>query len=794
MSAHLELFASGPALVFGRAPDAVDVKRFDTSIDLTQAVDELVAELDPAKAPLGVLPRQHDDVVIIVLDHLVGDAEALDVLFTELAASYSATTGGCTTSESSPTPSFASFVARRRQRELAERDTALEHWRRLFDPIDLTVDLPFPSTAGHRETPLTQVARHRIDVDTATRLTTGLRDRQATVASALVSAVGGPLARAQGREHCLLGVPSSQRVDAEDVDLVGMALGVLPVVVAAEGPPEHRLREARDAMLTGRDFTTVGVAEAVRAAGGSVAGGSLPLAAWVNDLTGRRVPEGFGDGAHYIDHELARPLFPLSFYLHRVRDELELVAFTDGRLFTDTGYLEHLVGQVVDELMHLATGTSVPKVPPPAPAEPARPDAARLLAEAPGPGAVVDARHHRTPADLRRHADEIERLWRNTTTGTGEVVLVRATRDIHLLPTLLGLWQAGLTPAIVDALVPANALLRRAESVGARWQVDTTAGARPMEIPSTIDRTASVARPMAGEHHILFTSGTTGEPRPVAMALSSTLEALQDLLEFLHIGPSDRIGLTSGLGHDPMLRDLLIPHLSGAELHIPAAEVLRNPRALSDFVVDAGLTVLHATPSLMELLLAGAPDGFAAPGLRAVVCGGEPLSAWLLHRIRTRLPSVRVLNAYGCTESAQVASLLELTTEDVEAGEPPIGNACGATSVCVLRGDHMAAPGEVGEVAVIGPHVTPGVPGVHRTGDRGRVDTSGRIHLAGRSAVAGRRVPGRPRGDRGGRPGYARGGTGVGGFPPSRKRHARPRRHRHRVGGPASGAHPPPPP
>lgn len=740
LRAHAETFATGPALVFGRSAGQVAVRRLAAPTELSEAVDLLAGEIDTTTAPLwrlGVLTQEQGDVVIAVLDHLVADAEALDVLLADLADAYALVTAGgpgraLKQPTQKPAPSFAAFLAERREQEHEGHAAALAHWRGVLGRVDLASRLPYTRGAEQRAA-APRVARRRIDGARTAHLEAGLRNQRATIAAALVCAVAGPLGRAIGQEQCLLAVPTSQRSTGATVDLVGMALGVLPVVVPTHGSSGARLAAARDALLDGQQFTTVGVAEAVRASGGLFDPASPPLQAWVNDLTGRDAPEGFGAPTRYVDHELARPLFPLSFYLHRVNDQLELVALTDGDLFDDRGYLDALCDQVVAELEALAEGTSARRATLPELAPVQGLDPLAILDRAPGPSSVRGPGTTWRPEDVRLLADEARDRWIEIGAAAGDVVLVRASRNVHLLPALLGAWRAGLVPAVVDARLPEAGVQQRAAAAGARWQTGTTADAQPAALPCHLPagsqaRTTNEAEPS----HILFTSGTTGDPKPVTMSLAATLGAVADYIDVLRPGQHDRIGLTSGLGHDPMLRDLLVPHLTGAQLRVPDDGDIRDPRALAAFVTDHRLTVLHATPGLLELLLAGETEGLALSGLRAIVCGGEPLDAPLLGRLVVALPGVRVHNAYGCTESAQIASLLDVTDVVVGGAHLPVGTRCGATGVHVVTDDGLALPGELGEVVIVGPYVTPGAKGRHRTGDRGRLDTAGRVHLDGR--------------------------------------------------------------
>ncbi|HET8680536.1 MAG TPA: non-ribosomal peptide synthetase, partial [Micromonosporaceae bacterium] len=263
--------------------------------------------------------------------------------------------------------------------------------------------------------------------------------------------------------------------------------------------------------------------------------------------------------------------------------------------------------------------------------------------------------------------------------------------------------------------------------------------------------------------HVLFTSGTTGRPAAVAVppgALAGTLGWYVDT--FLPSG-RDRVALLAGLGHDPVLRDMLVPLMAGGTLVVPPDDVFASPERLSTFVREARVTILHATPALLGLLVAGGSGSPAQPAagladLRLVVCGGAPLTARLVRALR-RLTPARVVNAYGTTETPQVAScqVAAGAGEPVPASVPdratlPVGSGAGGAELVVV--DAAGAPagvGQLGEVVVCSPHLALGYAGdtgdagrfvpdpggrpgyrAYRTGDLGRRDPWGGVHLDGR--------------------------------------------------------------
>jgi acyl-CoA synthetase (AMP-forming)/AMP-acid ligase II len=208
------------------------------------------------------------------------------------------------------------------------------------------------------------------------------------------------------------------------------------------------------------------------------------------------------------------------------------------------------------------------------------------------------------------------------------------------------------------------------------------------------------------------------------------------------VSTRDRVALLSGPAHDPVLRDVLVPLLAGGTCVVPPADVTATPARLAGFLRAARITVLHATPPLLRLLLAALHEHpHRLDALRLVVSGGAPLTADLVRELR-RFTTARVVNAYGLTESPQIAIWHAL---DEWAGGPvPIGVAAPGVEVAVRTADGRdAAVGQRGELVLSGRVALGYLDGVGRagvfdaalmhTGDLGRVGPDGLVYLDGRA-------------------------------------------------------------
>jgi acyl-coenzyme A synthetase/AMP-(fatty) acid ligase len=368
-------------------------------------------------------------------------------------------------------------------------------------------------------------------------------------------------------------------------------------------------------------------------------------------------------------------------------------------------------------------------------------------------------------ADVIRELDTAVRTFRDAGVSAGHVVSVRAAR-VGLLPVgLLAVWQVGATAAIVDATLPAARVDECEQVVEPDWQLALD-GPEPFTLTMTREETDRTA-PVAGgaRSHILFTSGTTGRPTAVAVSHGAIERTLDWYAHAFSPGPQDRVGMLAGLGHDPMLRDTFVPLLCGGVLAVPAPDVFAGPDRLLSFIGSAGLTILHCTPGLLEVILAAhAVDTRSLGSLRLVVSGGATLSLGTVRRLRGACGAV-VVNAYGSTETPQIASC-EIVSETLGRYDPglpddaPVGIGNGVGGAELLLSDLASAgtatpPGTamtataIGEIVVRSPNLATGylagtgdrflpdpfgVPGfrAYRTGDLGRRGDDGSIRVVGR--------------------------------------------------------------
>jgi amino acid adenylation domain-containing protein len=256
--------------------------------------------------------------------------------------------------------------------------------------------------------------------------------------------------------------------------------------------------------------------------------------------------------------------------------------------------------------------------------------------------------------------------------------------------------------------------------------------------------------------YVAFTSGSTGGPKAVAGTHAPLSHFFSWYAAAFGLTATDRFGLLAGLGHDPLLRDLLAPLTLGAVLRVPPAGDLEHPERLVGWLAAREVSVIHLTPAFGQLLAQGAGSRSLLPALRLACFGGDLLTAADVQRLRALAPAARVVNVYGATETPQVMGWLDAALAGLaERGTLPIPIGRGIDGVELLvrnsRGG-WAGVGELGEIVVRSPFLARGYLGdealtrrrflpdpagglarLYRTGDLGRYRPDGSVELAGRA-------------------------------------------------------------
>ncbi|GAA1961192.1 amino acid adenylation domain-containing protein [Catenulispora subtropica] len=304
--------------------------------------------------------------------------------------------------------------------------------------------------------------------------------------------------------------------------------------------------------------------------------------------------------------------------------------------------------------------------------------------------------------------------------------------------------ELGPAPGAVE--VPA---VRAPETVIGLLGAVTAGGAYcPVDPAFPAERRTAMRKALAagvpdGIAYVLFTSGSTGEPKPVLTPRTAIGTVVASLRELFALTPDDRVLQFASLNWDTCFEEILPTLTAGAALVFDAeAHTGSFPRFLR-MVEQRGITVLDLPTAFWhELVRHLAEEGRGLPAcLRLVVIGGEAANPARVAEWLALAPQVRLLNTYGCTETTLIthAVYVDSDTATATAGVPPIGRALPHVRELIT---------EDGELLVGGPALAAGYLGRpeatderfvlrdgarwFRTGDRVRREPGGLLFHEGR--------------------------------------------------------------
>ncbi|MFI9720480.1 FadD3 family acyl-CoA ligase [Streptomyces sp. NPDC052396] len=273
------------------------------------------------------------------------------------------------------------------------------------------------------------------------------------------------------------------------------------------------------------------------------------------------------------------------------------------------------------------------------------------------------------------------------------------------------------------------------------WREFLAAGARVP--PAAVHARAATIRP-ADPSDILFTSGTTGEPKGAVVSHAQSLRAFGAWSELAGLRAGDRYLIVNPFFHTFGYKAGILACLMRGATMVPqpvfdAATVLAH-------IATERISVLPGPPTLFQSLLDHpGRAGHDLSSLRLVVTGAAAIPPTLIDRLRGELGVPEVLTAYGMSEATGVITMCR-RDDPPETAATTSGRALADTEVEVVGVDGRPLPaGEPGEIRVRGYQVMSGYfedpaataevldgDGWLRTGDVGVLDEHGNLRVTDR--------------------------------------------------------------
>lgn len=248
--------------------------------------------------------------------------------------------------------------------------------------------------------------------------------------------------------------------------------------------------------------------------------------------------------------------------------------------------------------------------------------------------------------------------------------------------------------------------------------------------------------------YILFTSGTTGNPKAVEVFRSGLSNFIEGIMEAVTFEQETRIICITNATFDIFFLESILALKMGMMVVLADEEERKNPRLVKRLIENNDVNTIQCTPSTIRMLAMVDSEYSFLKGVKTLMIGGEPFPPTLLQTLQ-KVMRGRIYNMYGPTETTIWSTVGNLTT----AASVNIGKPIKATEVFIVDANlNRLETGEEGEILIAGKGLAKGylkdeerttesfvtIQGetelirAYRTGDYGYLDRDGNFVCTGR--------------------------------------------------------------
>ncbi len=387
---------------------------------------------------------------------------------------------------------------------------------------------------------------------------------------------------------------------------------------------------------------------------------------------------------------------------------------------------------------------------------------------APGAIALVSAADASTLTYdvLNRRANQLAHHLRNLGVRPETRVAIHLERSFDMIVAMLAVLKAGGAYVPLDPHLPLKRLSFLLEDCGpsvvlsrealadglpATWASLVCLDSDAAAIAGQSEENPSPSVEATGLAHILYTSGSTGQPKGVAVVHRGVVRLVRNT-GYARFGSDEVFLQAAPASFDASTFEIWGALLNGGRLVLLSAQT-PSLDDLADAIRRHGVTTLWLTAGLFHLAVDQRLEDFQ--GLRQLLAGGDVLSACRVRSALGKIPGCTLINGYGPTESTTFAACHPIRDLAADAASVPIGRPIANTQIYLLDAQQRwVPPGEEGELYIGGDGLARGywnrpaltaerfvaspfdadpAARLYRTGDRARIGPDGKLEFLGRA-------------------------------------------------------------
>jgi D-alanine--poly(phosphoribitol) ligase subunit 1 len=331
---------------------------------------------------------------------------------------------------------------------------------------------------------------------------------------------------------------------------------------------------------------------------------------------------------------------------------------------------------------------------------------------APGRLAHVSSGSRLTYAELATGSDSVAAFILERLGDDRSPVVVIGHKEPEMLLAFLGSVKAGHAYVPLDRALPSQRIERVVSTCGTRLALT------PESVRAVLRSGHAEARPPTGvlqgedAYYVMFTSGSTGEPKGVVITLNNLTSFVDWMLNEQRFAVGAEVFLNQApFSFDLSVMDTYLSLVTGGTLFSLSASQIGNLDMLYRALESSRATTWVSTPSFAQLCAAASTfDARMLPNTRRFLFCGETLTNALAAKLLDRFPDAQVWNTYGPTEATVATTSVCIDHAVLRQFEVlPVGVPKPDCRIHIVRGNGTEpAIGERGEIVISGPSVSPG--------------------------------------------------------------------------------------
>lgn len=333
--------------------------------------------------------------------------------------------------------------------------------------------------------------------------------------------------------------------------------------------------------------------------------------------------------------------------------------------------------------------------------------------------AVAGSSGEITWEQLHEQTEALKSILKNLRITEGAPVLIYGHKECAYAVAMLACIHAGVTYIPADVIYPAERIQKIIAIAGVQVLINCTETPVPFDCAVVIDHTNNVVENRPCEfrvetavpendllQYIMFTSGSTGEPKGVQITKNATLAFLNWAVPAFGFSPGDVFMNQAPFTFDVSLCDLFQAFSLGGTLVLNSASVVKEQEQFISRLQHYHCSVWTSTPSFIYMYLRHPQFNAAAlPHLHTFLFMGEELPPRTCTQLKKLFPAARILNAYGPTEATIVTTLVEITPAMTQQTALPIGYPMTGSELLI---ENPSGERQEGELVICGDHVSTG--------------------------------------------------------------------------------------